>query len=90
MHGFLGPEALVASAPGRLVLQNNSTGWTSVYRVIQNHQVMEIGKLTPISRVSRAMAHPSIPASQCAKFHMPSFFSRASLLQGPTGIIIII
>ena len=35
MHGFLGPEALVASAPGRLVLQNNSTGWTSVYRVIQ-------------------------------------------------------
>ena len=46
---------------------------------------MEIRKLTPMSRVSSAMAHPSIPPSQCAKFHMPSFFSRSSLLQGPTG-----
>ena len=41
--------------------------------------------LTPIIRVNSAMAHPSIPSSQCARFHIPSFFSRLSLLQGPTG-----
>ena len=43
--------------------------------------------LTPITLVSSAIAHPSIPWKHSSKCQRPTSFNFGSLLHGPTGIL---